>query len=97
MLHSEGQKLCPHCHVDQSKEVEVLVHKTSRMLSSAQIKLLEYADHLDGPDRVKHLKLLHDVALYHSHGSIDEDEKNALFSAKCLWECIEKIIGEGKK
>ncbi|MEO9513185.1 MAG: hypothetical protein ABJN84_03585 [Flavobacteriaceae bacterium] len=97
MSTQNGQNCCPHCKKGSPAEDATSTPKISQMLSPAQIKLLEYANHLDGPDRVKHLKLLHNVALYHSHSIIDEDEKNALFSAKCLWECIEEIVGEDRR
>lgn len=96
MRNTERHECCPHCSKDSAAGDAVPTPKTCQLLSPAQMKLLEYADQLDGPDRVKHLKLLHDVALYHSHGIIDEDEKNALFNAKCLWECIEAIVREAR-
>ena len=66
----------------------------SHQLTPAQVQLLEFADALDGPDLVKSLQLVHDMALYHSQYPIDEDEKSALHSAKLLWECI-AAIAEG--
>jgi len=64
------------------------------MLTQAQIQLLDYADALDGPDLVKSLKLLHNIAVYHSSEPLDEAEKDALFNVKGLWECIERIVFE---
>ena len=90
MLHSKGQKSCPHCGNANAQSAT----QTPQMLTPAQLELLEYADALDGPDVVKSLKLLHDVVIYHSYEPIDEEEKNALFHLKGLWECIEQIIGE---
>lgn len=58
------------------------------------MELLQFADSLDGPDLVKSLQLLHNIALYHSQHPIDEEEKNALHSAKLLWERI-AAISEG--
>ena len=91
MSTQDGQKSCPHCSSANAQSVP----KISQMLSPAQIQLLDYADALDGPDLVQSLKLLHDIAVYHSTEPIDEEEKDALFSVKGLWECIEWIIGEG--
>lgn len=65
--------------------------KISKMLSPAQVQLLDYTHYLDAPDLVKALKLVHDVTIYHSHELLDEAEKDALFSVKGLWECIAQI------
>ena len=32
-----------------------------------------------------------DFTIYHSQIPIDEEEKNALFTVKGLWECIQEI------
>lgn len=92
MLHSKGQeKSCPNCGNANAQSTP----KISQMLTQAQIQLLDYADALDGPDLVKSLKLLHNIAVYHSSEPLDEAEKDALFSVKGLWECIERVIGDG--
>ena len=62
-----------------------------RTLTHAQHDLLEFACPLDVPHLVRGLKLLHDTALYHAHGIIDEPEKDALHTAKLLWEHLEAI------
>ncbi|GLU44698.1 hypothetical protein [Allomuricauda sp. NBRC 101325] len=89
MRNGDGQeKNCPNCGYANALSAP----KISQMLTQAQIQLLEYADALDGPDLVKSLKLLHNIAVYHSSEPLDEAEKDALFSVKGLWECIERII-----
>ncbi|WP_431161982.1 hypothetical protein [Flagellimonas beolgyonensis] len=89
MLHSKGQKNCSHGSNADAQSAPKIPH----MLSPAQVQLLHYADALDGPDLVKSLKLLHDIAVYHSTKPIDEEEKDALYLIKGLWECIERVIG----
>ena len=42
----------------------------------------------------KSLKLIHDLALYHSDISLDTSEKSALFDLKILWENFEQIGNE---
>jgi hypothetical protein len=37
------------------------------------------------------LKMIHDLALYHSDISFDTAEKSALFDLKVLWEGFEKM------
>ncbi|MBO0323149.1 hypothetical protein J0X14_12650 [Muricauda sp. CAU 1633] len=91
MRNGESQNQCPHCKQDIAKDKAQSAPKISQWLTPAQVQLLEYADHLDGPDLVKSLKLLHDITIYHSHEPLDEAEKDALFTVKGFWECIEKI------
>jgi hypothetical protein len=91
MRNGEGQKNCPHGSNAEAQSAP----KTPQMLSPGQVQLLDYADALDGPHLVKSLKLLHDIAVYHSTEPIDEEEKDALYHIKVLWECIEVIVGEG--
>ena len=89
MSTQDGQKSCPHCSNEQAPNPAL----SFPLLTPAQTQLLEYANDLDGPDLVKSLKLVHDIAVYHSHEPLDEDEKDALFSVKVLWEHIERIYG----
>ncbi len=91
MLHSKGQESCPEGSSANAQSAPKMPH----MLSPAQVQLLDYADALDGPHLVKSLKLLHDIAVYHSTEPIDEEEKDALYLIKGLWECVEGIVGEG--
>lgn len=91
MLHSKGQKNCPCCTQGGVENEVKITPKISKMLSPAQVQLLDYTHYLDAPDLVNALKLVHDVTIYHSHELLDEAEKDALFSVKGLWECIERI------
>jgi len=92
MRNGEGQeKNCPHCSNPNAQSAT----QPPQMLTPAQLELLDYADALDGPHLVKSLKLLHDIAVYHSTEPIDEEEKDALYLIKGLWECVEVIVGEG--
>ncbi|MDF0717401.1 hypothetical protein PY092_14650 [Muricauda sp. 334s03] len=90
MSTQDGQKNCPQCSNTNAQSAPEI----SQMLTQAQIQLLDYADALDGPDLVKSLKLLHNIAVYHSSEPLDEVEKDALFNIKGLWECIERIVIE---
>ncbi|WP_420319849.1 hypothetical protein [Flagellimonas sp.] len=87
MLHSKGRS-CPHCNAPMIANDARHVSK----LSPAQLKLLHYVDALDGPDRVKALKWVHDVALYESREPLYEEEKEALYQVKVLWELIEGTL-----
>lgn len=91
MSTQDGQKNCPCCPQGGTEDEVTITPKISKMLSPAQVQLLDYAHYLDAPDLVNALKLVHDVTIYHSHELLDEAEKDALFSVKRLWECIERI------
>ncbi|WP_146129823.1 hypothetical protein [Flagellimonas meridianipacifica] len=91
MRNTEGYRSCPHCNATMAKT-----------LNPAQRKLLDYVDALDGPDRVKALQWVHDVALYESHEPLYREEKEALYQVKVLWELIEATLpsyktSEGEK
>lgn len=88
MLHSKGQSRCPKCNAILATPDAQAASQILYRLSPAQLKLLEYLDPLDGPDRVEALKLVHDIAVYHSHEPLEEMEKNALYQIKVLWELI---------
>ena len=66
----------------------------AKKLNPAQRKLLDYVDALDGPDRIKALKWVHDVALYESQEPLYREEKEALYQVKVLWELIEAMFQE---
>ncbi len=87
MSKEKSHKRCPYCNVD-------IALRNQKHLSPAQRELLSFTDALDGPDLVQSLKLVHNMALYDSHGIIDGPEKNALYATKCLWERIEAIAQE---
>ncbi|WP_136468294.1 hypothetical protein [Flagellimonas onchidii] len=88
MRNTEGSKQCPHCNAPMATSDTRHVSK----LTPAQLKLLRYVDDLDGPDRVKALKWVHDVALYESKEPLFEVEKEALYQIKVLWQLIEETL-----
>ncbi|MEM7486190.1 MAG: hypothetical protein AAF348_13365 [Bacteroidota bacterium] len=90
MSTQNGQKQCPHCKAAMAHK-DAQTPKIPKLLTPAQLQLLEFTDQLNAPVLVNALQLLHDMALYQSDHVIDEDEKNALFSAKQLWERIAAI------
>ncbi|WP_431121202.1 hypothetical protein [Flagellimonas flava] len=83
------QNKCPHCNVALATGT-----KPFTPLSPAQTQLLEFINALDAPDLVQSLKLVHNLALYHSDISINEEEKVALCWAKGLWEHIHAVSME---
>ena len=51
-----------------------------------------YLVECQGPKELAHsLKMVHDLALYHSDVPFDTAEKSALFDVKALWEGFEKM------
>ncbi|MGW9686849.1 hypothetical protein [Flagellimonas sp. 2504JD1-5] len=88
MSNQSSHKRCPCCNADLASNDARHVSN----LSPAQLKLLQYVDALDGPDRVKALKWVHDIALYESREPLYEEEKEALYQVKVLWELIEDTL-----
>ncbi len=92
MANQNEQNRCPYCNAAFATAGTRYVPQISQ-LTPAQTQLLDFANALDAPDLVKALKLIHDLALYHSDGLIDDPEKVALYWVKGLWEHIEGIEG----
>ena len=67
------------------------VSGNSKSLSPAQVELLSMVMFHGVHDLSASLKLVHDIALYHSDYPFEEVEKCALYDVKSLWEELEKI------
>ncbi|MEZ0007621.1 hypothetical protein ABH942_003006 [Flavobacterium sp. 28YEA47A] len=67
------------------------VSKVQVWLTPSQSEFIEFVLFYGASELSKSLKLVHDMALYHSDISINADEKRALFGVKCLWEGVEEI------
>jgi hypothetical protein len=67
------------------------ISKVQVWLTPSQFEFIEFVLFYGASELSKSLKLVHDMALYHSDISINADEKRALFSVKCLWEGVEEI------
>lgn len=87
-----GQNVCPKCNSVNTTDDTRNVSKVSKLLTSAEVELLEFVNYLDSPDLVKSLKLIHDFAIYHSYIPFDLEEKTALYDVRVLWEKIEEIV-----
>lgn len=70
------------------------VSKINKSLWPAQAEFLDFIMFNGITELSKSLKLIHDLALYHSDIPIDEVEKSALFDLKILLENFEKILKE---
>ncbi|GHE62503.1 hypothetical protein [Roseivirga thermotolerans] len=63
----------------------------TRNVSKSQLEFLDYLKFHGLEQLSESLKLIHDLALYHSDVSFNEDEESALFDLKILWEGFERI------
>ena len=70
-----------------SKKVKVL-------LTPNQAEFIDFVLFHGVKDFSKSLRMIHDLALYHSDVTFDEPEKAALFDLKLLWEGFERIDEE---
>ena len=66
----------------------------TRHVSNVQSEFLRFVQFQGIQELVNSLKLVHDQALYHSHLMINEDEREALFHVKILWEEMERLEKE---
>lgn len=60
-------------------------------ISKQQYEFLEYIQFHGVMEFVQSLKLMHDIALYHSDVSFNQEEKKALYDLKILWEGFEQM------
>ena len=86
MRNTNGVNVCPKCNSDNIANDTRNVSKTTKLLTSGEVEMLEFLNDLDRPDLVKSLKLIHDCAIYHSFVSLDTEEKTALYDMRILWE-----------
>ncbi|MEX0315859.1 MAG: hypothetical protein AB3N18_16895 [Allomuricauda sp.] len=85
MKNGEECRRCLECKESMAKD-------DVSKLSPGQLKLLQYVDALDGRDRVKALKWVHDIAIYESNEPLFRAEKEALYQVKVLWQLIEETL-----
>ena len=90
MRTSNGQSVCLEC-LDTNTTVDTRhISKIKKSLLPSQAEFLDYIMFHGVEEFSKSLKLIHDLALYHSDVSFNEDEKSALFDLKILWEGFER-------
>ena len=78
-----------HCFCEKLSSQSTAVD--TRHVSESQLEFLDYLKFHGLGQLSKSLKLIHDLALYHSDVSFNEDEKSALFDLKILWEGFEQV------
>jgi hypothetical protein len=67
--------------------------KTKISLSPPQAELIDFILFHGASGLSNSLKIIHDLALYHSDVPFDKAEKVALFDLKLLWEQLEQMDG----
>jgi hypothetical protein len=66
---------------------------TKASLSHLQTELIDFILFHGASGLSTSLKIIHDLALYHSDVPFDKVEKAALFDLKLLWEQLEQMDG----
>jgi hypothetical protein len=61
------------------------------LITASQAEFLKLVQGQGYMELSRSLKMIHDLALYHSDISLNEVEKSALFDLKLLWEGIERM------
>ena len=92
MRNTIGENVCPKCNSVNIANDTRNVSKTSKLLTSAEVEFFEFVSYLERPDLVNSLKLIHDLAIYHTDVAFDTEEKTALYDVRVLWEKIEQMI-----
>lgn len=65
------------------------VSKVKVWLTPSQCEFIDFVLFYGASELSKSLRIVHDLALYHSDVPIDAEEKRALFGVRCLWEGID--------
>lgn len=65
------------------------VSKVQVWLTPSQREFIDFVMFYGASELSKSLRLVHDLALYHSDVVIGVEEKRALFGVKCLWEGVD--------
>lgn len=84
-------------NVNQSQTVSAPSLKKSECIKpqpliSLEVKCIENLKSLGIEDLIHALKMIHDLALYHTDFCLDTTEKNALYSLKALWSELETLV-----
>jgi len=63
----------------------------SSTITSAEADILYLIDTQGSRELARSLRMIHDMALYHSDIPFEEPQKSALYDMKLLWEGLEKM------
>ena len=95
MRNTNGQDVCANGNSANTPVDTRYVSRNSKSLSPVQVEFLSMVMFHGVHDLSASLKLVHDIALYHSDYPFEEVEKCALYDVKSLWEELEKMGKEG--
>ena len=93
MRNSNGQEICLNSNFSQ-KDSHSSLKKAEfiKSLNPLEVKCIENLKSLGIEDLIHALKMIHDLALYHTDFCLDTTEKNALYSLKALWSELETLV-----
>ena len=91
MQTSNGQSVCLNSHSVNTTSDTRNVSKVKVSLTPSQAEFIDFVLFHGVKELSKSLRMIHDLALYHSDVPFDETEKVALFDLKLLWEGFERI------
>ena len=95
MRNSNGQNPKPEPNKDLNLPPRIKM--ISKPLYPSQLKFIEFIMLHDLKELIRSMKLIHDLALYHSNVPIKDEEKTALYSLKNISAFIEEIEAEVKE
>ena len=91
MSTQNGQNVCLNGNSVSTTVDTRHVSKIKKSLLPSQAEFLDYIMFHGVGEFSKSLKMIHNLALYHTDICFDKDEKSALFDLKILWEGFERI------
>jgi len=91
MRASNGQVVGHDTHAANNTGGTRQVPKINVTLTPREAEFLEEVQFCGAKQLSLSLKMVHDMALYHSDVPIDETEKSALYDMKLLWEGFERM------
>ena len=94
MQTSNGQSAGLNSHSVNTTDDTRNVSKVEVSLTPSQADFIDFVLFHGVEELSRSLRMIHDLALYHSDVCFDEAEKVALFDLKLLWEGLERIEEE---
>lgn len=92
MLHRRSKEFDPSDLMEEMKCVTV--KRKAIWLTAEEEEFIQFVKFHGIAQLAQSLRMIHDLALYHTDTPFDAEEKTALFDLKVLWEGLERMEHE---